>query len=125
MTHEQGQVLGGMVLAVTFTVAALLAVYLLSENGTDTFRLSAPVASALAALALVWCVAGIARKRFFHADVIRGAAWDSPGSEIAVDKAVLQNTLEQTVLAAVGRIRAGGDGRPQGVGRRYAAYQVP
>jgi hypothetical protein len=101
VTHEQKQVLVGMALAALVTLLALLAVYLLSKSGTDTLRLSAPAASALAALALVWCIADIARKRFFHADVIGGAAYDYPGSEIAVDKAVLQNTLEQTVLAVV------------------------
>jgi hypothetical protein len=101
MTHEQKQVLAGMTTAVALTVAALLAVYFLARNGVDTVRLSAPAASALAALALVSCIGGIARKRFFHADVIGGAAFDRPGGAVAVDKAVLQNTLEQTVLAAL------------------------
>ncbi|MGA7975327.1 MAG: MAPEG family protein [Pseudolabrys sp.] len=102
MTHEQRQVLAGMAAAVALTVIALLAAYFLSKSGADTLRLSAPEASALAALALVFCIGGIARKRFFHTDVIGGAAYDKPGSEVAVDKVVLQNTLEQTVLAAVG-----------------------
>lgn len=101
MSRDQKQVLGGMVLAVALTVIALVAVYVLSKSGFDTPRLSAPVASALAGLALVYCIAVIARKRFFHTDVIGGAAYDKPGSEVAVDKAVLQNTLEQTVLAVV------------------------
>ena len=101
MTHEQRQVLAGMAAAVALTAVALLAAYFLSKSGADTLRLSAPEASAPAALALVYCIGAIARKRFFHTDVIRGAAYDKPGSEVAVDKAVLQNTLEQTVLAAV------------------------
>jgi hypothetical protein len=101
MTHEQKQVLAGMMAAVALTVVALLAVYFLARNSVDTVRLSAPEASALAALALVFCIGGIARKRFFHSDVIGGAAFDKPGSAVAVDKAVLQNTLEQTVLAAI------------------------
>lgn len=101
MTHAQKQVLGGMVSALVVTVVALLAVYFLSKGGVDQIRLSAPVASALAALALVYCIGDIARKRFFHADIIDGAASDAPGSAVAVDKAVLQNTLEQTVLAVV------------------------
>jgi MAPEG family len=101
MTSDQKQVLGGMVLAVVLTLAALLAAYVLSRSGADTIRLSAPVASALAGLALIYCIADIAKKRFFHADVIGGAAYDEPDSSVAVDKAVLQNTLEQTVLAAL------------------------
>jgi len=101
LTRDQKQVLGGMVAAAALTVIALLAAYLLSKGGTDPIRLSAPVASALAALALVVCIADIAKKRFFDADVIEGAAYDKPGSAVAVDKAVLQNTLEQTVLAVI------------------------
>ncbi|MEJ2436309.1 MAG: hypothetical protein P8Y53_25375, partial [Pseudolabrys sp.] len=73
----------------------------LAESGADDVRLWAPVASALAGLSLIYCIATIARKRFFHTEVIEGAAYDGPGSDVAVDKAVLQNTLEQTVLAAV------------------------
>ncbi len=99
MTHERRQVLGGMVLAVIVTAILLLVVYFLSRSGIDTVRLSAPVASALVALALVFCIGDIARKRFFNTDIIDGAAYDHPGSTVAVDKAVLQNTLEQTVLA--------------------------
>jgi hypothetical protein len=101
MTRDQKQVLGGMMLAVVLTALALLAAYVLSKSGVDHIRLSAPVASALAALALVYCIADIAKKRFVHTDVIGGAAYDKPGSEVAVDKAVLQNTLEQTVLAVI------------------------
>jgi len=101
MTRDQEQVLGGMALAVVVTVIALVPAYLLSKSGADHVRLSAPEASALAVLALVFCIGGIARKRFFHADVIGGAAFDKPGSAVAIDKAVLQNTLEQTVLAVI------------------------
>lgn len=101
MTRDQAQVLGGMVLAVVVTVVALLAAYFLSKSGVDHVRLSAPIASALAGLALVYCIADIAKKRFFHADIINGAAYDKVGSDVAVDKAVLQNTLEQTVLAVI------------------------
>jgi hypothetical protein len=101
MTRDQKQVLSGMVLALVLTLIALLAVYFLSENGADHVRGSAPEASVLAALALVFCIGGIARKRFLQSDVIGGAAFDKPGSAVAVDKAVLQNTLEQTVLAAI------------------------
>ena len=99
MTRDQKQVLGGMLLAVVVTVIALLAVYFLSRSGVDHVRLSAPGASARAALSLVYCIADIAKKRFFHSDMIEGAAYDHVGSDVAVDKAVLQNTLEQTVLA--------------------------
>lgn len=101
MTRDQKRVLGGMSAAAALTVIALLAAYFLSEGGVVSLRLSAPVASALAALALVYCIGNIAKKRFFNADVIDGAAHDKPGSAVAVDKAVLQNTLEQTVLAVV------------------------
>lgn len=101
MTREQQQVMGGMVLASVLTAAALVAAYFLSGNGADFIRMSAPVASSLIALALVFCIGNIAKKRFFNADIIDGAASDTPGSAVAVDKAVLQNTLEQTVLAAI------------------------
>jgi len=101
MTGEQKKVVAGMTLAVVVTLLVLFGAYFLAKSGVDDIRLSAPVASALAGLALVYCIATIAKKRFFHSDVIGGAAFDGPGSEVAVDKAVLQNTLEQTVLAAV------------------------
>ena len=101
MTGEQKKVMAGMALAVVLTLLALFGVYFLAKSGADDIRLSAPVASALSGLALVYCIAAIAKKRFFHSDVIGGAAYDGPGSEVAVDKAVLQNTLEQTVLAVV------------------------
>lgn len=99
MTHAQKQVVVGMSLAVAVTLIALFGAYYLSRMGVDPVRLSAPAASALAALALVYCIAGIARKRFFQAETIGGAAYDAPGNDIGVDKAILQNTLEQVVLA--------------------------
>lgn len=99
MTHEQREVFWGMALAVALTLIALLGAYYFSVTGLDRMRLSGPAASAFIALALVSCIAGIARKRFFQTDSIGGAAYDMPGSDLRVAKAVLQNTLEQVVLA--------------------------
>ena len=99
MTHEQKEVFWGMSLAVALTLIALLAAYYFSVTGLDRMRLSAPAASAFVALVLVFCIAGIARKRFFQAEAIGGAAYDAPGNDLRVDKAILQNTLEQVVLA--------------------------
>ena len=102
MTHDQKEVFWGLSLAVALTLTALLVAYYFSVTGLDRMRLSAPAASAFVALALVYGIAGIARKRFFQQELIGGAAYDAPGNDLRVDKAILQNTLEQGVLAVAG-----------------------
>jgi uncharacterized membrane protein YecN with MAPEG domain len=55
-------------------------------------------------LIMVWLVAAIAnvaRGRFFSAADIDGSGFGTASDRIAVDVAVVQNTLEQAVLAAV------------------------
>ena len=98
MNEEQVHTLHGMLVAAGATIAALAGAYVLGGIG---FSVSAPAASALAALALVFSIGRIAQKRFFDTASIAGAAYDTPGSEVAIDRAVLQNSLEQVVLAAL------------------------
>ncbi|MFG1423108.1 MAPEG family protein [Roseixanthobacter liquoris] len=53
-------------------------------------------------LMFVWlagCVGAVSRGRFYSPADIRGSAFGSPSPAIAVRAAVLQNSLEQTVLA--------------------------
>ena len=53
-------------------------------------------------LVLVWlvlAVGNVARGRFFSAADIQGGGFAAPGPRIAIDAAILQNTLEQAVLA--------------------------
>ena len=99
MSTEQKQVFTGMLAALAVTAVVLGLTYWLSQTGYDRIRLSAPAASALVCLALAFSIATIARKRFFDSEIIGGAGYDRPGSPVAVDRAVLQNTVEQSVLA--------------------------
>ncbi|MBI1206713.1 MAG: MAPEG family protein [Azospirillum sp.] len=53
-------------------------------------------------LVLIWLAAAIgnvARKRFFSPADIQGSGFSDPSAALAVDVAIVQNTLEQTVLA--------------------------
>lgn len=94
MNKDQKLVALGMALAVAVTVIVLTGAHYLHYAG-----ISAPVASALIVLSLAYGIAAIARKRFFDTSVINGAASDTPNNAVAIDKALLQNTLEQVVLA--------------------------
>jgi uncharacterized membrane protein YecN with MAPEG domain len=58
-------------------------------------------ASAIAMLWLVAAVGNVARGRFFSPVDIDGAGFAPPSARIAVDVAIVQNTLEQAVLASV------------------------
>jgi hypothetical protein len=55
---------------------------------------------AIAAVWLLFAVALLARHRFFSADDIDGAALTEATPKARVLQALIQNTLEQTVLAA-------------------------
>lgn len=48
---------------------------------------------------LAGCVRSVSKARFYSPDDIRGSAYAPPGPALAVRVAVLQNSLEQTVLA--------------------------
>ena len=56
--------------------------------------------AAVLALPMALAIAAIARHRFFHAAVIDGSN-DAADRWLAIARAILQNTLEQTVLAAL------------------------
>lgn len=56
-------------------------------------------ASILMFLWLAGCVGAVSRGRFYSPADIRGSAFGKPSPAIAVRAAVLQNSLEQTVLA--------------------------
>lgn len=95
MPSEQRSVLGGMCTAVV-TVVVLGFAY---AQGSIAIGLGPALGIVLLPLAVQ--VGLLAKHRFFHADAIRGAAYDAPGSGSAIRSAMLQNTLEQTVLAAL------------------------
>jgi hypothetical protein len=58
-------------------------------------------ADALAMLWLLAAIANVARRRFFSAADIDGSGFAPASDRLRIEAAVLQNTLEQTVLAAV------------------------
>lgn len=99
MTEEQkGVALGALSAAVASVIVLGVSYYFLSELLVQ-LSLSAREASALIALALLFTIGHIGNKRYFHEDIIQGQAYDKPGNRLQIDKAVLQNTLEQTILA--------------------------
>ncbi len=58
-------------------------------------------------LMFIWlagCVGAVSRGRFYSPADIRGSAFGPPGRAIAVRAAVMQNSLEQTVLAFGGHL---------------------
>lgn len=61
-----------------------------------TFTLKADI---LMFLWLAGCVGTVSRGRFYSSADIRGSAFSQPSPAIAVRTAVLQNSLEQTILA--------------------------
>lgn len=66
-----------------------------------TFALKADI------LMFIWlagCVRAVSKGRFYSPADIRGSAFGPPGQAIAVRAAVLQNSLEQTVLAFGGHL---------------------
>ncbi len=102
---EQRRVLRGMVLAMAITVAVLglggaLAWPALPVLPGVADRLGFALrCDLLVVIWLVAAVAAVARGRFFSAADIDGAGFGLPGARIALASAVLQNTLEQAVLA--------------------------
>jgi len=61
-------------------------------------------ADILVFLWLAWCVRRVSSGRFRSPADIRGSAYARPSPAIAVQAAVLQNSLEQTVLAVGARL---------------------
>jgi len=102
---EQRRVAAGMGLALVTTIVVL-------EWGPRFYPLPLPPMTGLAErlgfalqadlFILVWlvlAVGNVARGRFFSPGDIKGAGFAPPGPRIAVDVAIIQNTLEQAVLA--------------------------
>lgn len=93
-----------LALAVTANLFALAALGPWSEriaNAGMLRRLAVALgATAFVLLPLLVCIARLARHRFFSAEDIDGGGLGNASREAAVLQAILQNTLEQTVLAA-------------------------
>ncbi len=102
MTKNQKKVAAFASLALVTVLFSLyftkLFYVVLLEKG---WALPAPVATVCIAVWLIVSVGIIGNKRYFHEDVIGGSAVDAPDGRLRVDKAVLQNTFEQLVLAGI------------------------
>lgn len=104
LDSEQRRVLRGMVLAMVITVTVMLGGMLawpaLPALPGVADRLSFALrCDLLVVIWLVAAVAAVARGRFASAADIDGAGFGPSSARIAVASAVLQNTLEQVVLA--------------------------
>ena len=103
LTPEQFRVALGMGLGLLATALGLVIgprLYGLPQLSSLAERLGFALRADL--LVLVWlvlAVGNVARGRFFSTADIQGGGFGAPGSRIAVDVAILQNTLEQGVLA--------------------------
>lgn len=106
--REQGSIVWQSALAVLAATAVLVSGYLgLSPElvgVTDSMTLADRIAFALKwdlpiLLWLAGCVGGVSQGRFWTPADRKGSASGPPSPEIAVRAAVLQNSLEQTVLA--------------------------
>lgn len=102
---EQRSVLHGMILALSITVAVLglggaVAWPILPVLPGVADRIGFALrCDLLVVIWLVAAVAAVAQVRFFSVADIGGAGFGSPSARIAVASAILQNTLEQAVLA--------------------------
>lgn len=107
-TPEQQGVIAASAIAIAITAAALAGAYYLlppTWGGVDD---APPLAERLVfalkwnLLMLLWlagCVRAVSSGRFRSEADIRGSAYAPPSPAVAVQAAVLQNSLEQTVLA--------------------------
>lgn len=103
MTRKQQGVAIGMVAGTVCTVL-ILAYPIRWFSASVPTDAAARIAFALRAdtIAMMWlliAIANVARKRFFSPSDIDGSA--SPSADLRIDVAVVQNTLEQAVLASV------------------------
>ena len=106
--REQGSIVWQSALAVLVAAAVLVAGYLwlppelvgvtgsmtVADRVAFTLKWDLPIF-----LWLAGCVGGVSQGRFWTAADCKGSAFGPPGPKIAVRAAVLQNSLEQTVLA--------------------------
>lgn len=104
LSETQRGVLTGMAAAAAITVVALPAAALLAPApaaaAPDRLALAARLDAALA-LPLAAMIAAQAKRRFFSAPDINAAAALTGTEAARVAQAVIQNTLEQAVLAAL------------------------
>jgi hypothetical protein len=105
LDKEQRRVGAGMAAAVLATIAVLwlgqrFYPWTLPPMSGLAERLGFTLQADLFVLAwLVVAVGNVARGRFFSTSDIKGAGFAPPGPRIAIDVAIIQNTLEQAVLA--------------------------
>src|SRR5580704_2734545 len=103
--RKQLGVLAGMAAGAIATVVLLsippLPILAPPTAGIDAHLVFAAHAAAIAMLWLLAAVANVARARFFSAPDIDGMGFAPASPRIAPDVAIVQNTLEQCVLAAV------------------------
>lgn len=105
LDDKQKAVLGGMLAALVFTAAVFAAPFV--WHPLLIGRLPAPGARLAFALradvfVLLWplaMIAGLAKQRFFSPQDIDGSGLSTATEAVAVNRAVLQNTTEQTLLA--------------------------
>jgi uncharacterized membrane protein YecN with MAPEG domain len=103
LDHNQRGVLRGIVLAlvVMCVVLPLPLFFDFSDGHEPDRRQSLLLSASLLALPLTICIAAVARFRFFSPVDIHGNSTTAGSDRLRVLQAVLQNTLEQTVLAAL------------------------
>jgi len=63
--------------------------------------INASLGSFIIGISLLFCIGKIAKKRFFNPDAIAGAGFDTAANSVTIDKAILQNTFEQVLLAII------------------------
>lgn len=106
--REQQSIAWQSAAAVLLAAAVLVAGYLWLPpefaGATDSMPLADRIACALKwdLLVFIWlagCVGAVSQGRFWSPSDRHGSAYSKPGPAIAVRAAVLQNSLEQTVLA--------------------------
>lgn len=105
--EQKGVIRGGLIALVLVTVVGAPAYLWLPAHWVGAGSLSGPADQLAFAIKwdipiLVWlagCVRVVSRGRFRSPADIGGSAFSDPSPAIAVPRAVLQNSLEQTVLA--------------------------
>ena len=99
---KRGQVIGLAIATIVLGLGIALVPTSLTDESTPGERLAfALKADILVVFWLVHCVAMLGRHRFYSAEDIGGAGLTSPTAKARELQAVLQNTLEQVVLAIV------------------------
>jgi hypothetical protein len=103
--YEQRGVIRGVILALLFGTVVLLAGYLFVPfpwHGYANVGERIALALRIDIIVFAWLIAAVANVgtgRFFSRDDIQGAGFYPPSERIAIPVAILQNTLEQTVMA--------------------------